>query len=272
MPRAPLLSCALALAATVPACGDGSASATGTTQGTTAEPSGTDTEATTDTAGTGTDTSGLAPRRCVAPPGMGSPPTITAALALLNALPEPVDVACVLESLDRPLAIHATSSTFSAQPATGADNPRIFVFVADGALILSVVPDGDGARLLEFGQTQGYGDGESLKGELHMPALPPIAADEPYGHLRYTEDVTSCGVCHRYERLAPTIGHPNAFVSLALRPDPLRDVPLADLELEWSMCEATQTPERCAILDAIFLHGPVEGRAFPESWATIFDR
>jgi hypothetical protein len=202
---------------------------------------------------------------------MGSPTTIAAVLDLLNALPEPVTVACVVESLDRPLAINATSSTFSAQPAAGGESPRIFIFVADGALLLSIVPDGDGAPLLEFGQASGYADGESLKGELHMPVALPIPADKPYDHLRYTETVTSCGVCHRDERLAAEIDHPNAFVSRALRPDPLRDVPLADLELEWTLCDAAATPARCEVLDAVFNHGPVEARDFPEDFATIFD-
>ena len=30
-------------------------------------------------------------------------------------------------------------------------------------------------------------------------------------------------------------------------------------------------PERCAVLDAVFNHGPVEARDFPEDFATIFD-
>ncbi|MCA9656867.1 MAG: hypothetical protein KC486_00850 [Myxococcales bacterium] len=265
------LRIALLAGVALAACGgDDSASVDAATEST-ANATDTGTGADTGTE-TDMDTDGeAAPRRCVAPEGMGSPTTIAAALELLGALPEPVTVACVVESLDRPLAINATSSTFSAQPAAGGESPRIFIFVADGALLLSVVPDGDGAPLLEFGQASGYAEGESLKGELHMPVALPIPADKPYAHLRYTEAVTSCGVCHRDERLAAEIDHPNAFVSRALRPDPMRDVPLAELELEWTLCDADATPERCAVLDAVFNHGPVEARDFPEDFATIFD-
>lgn len=60
------------------------------------------------------------PRRCVAPPGISAAPSsIAAAVALINALPPPVTVACFVESLDRPLQVVATASDLSAQPAAG---------------------------------------------------------------------------------------------------------------------------------------------------------
>jgi len=199
---------------------------------------------------------------------MGSPTTIVEALGLLNALPEPITIPCVLQSLDRPLAIKATSSTFSTQPAADNLTPRIFIF--SGPLILSVVPGGTGRDLLEFGEPRG--DGESLKGELLMPVELPIPAGKPYDHLRYTENITVCGVCHRDEHLAVELDHPNAFISRALRPDDDHIVELDELRLEHDTCDPALDPERCEMLSAIFSHGPVVEEEFPEGLATIFDR
>ena len=218
---------------------------------------------------TDTDTDGLPvlPARCEAPPGLGSPQTIAEALALLNALPPPITVPCVVQSLDRPLAITATTSTISAQPAVDAGSPRIFIF--SGPLILSIVPGGTGRDLLEFGEPRG--ELESLKGELEMPALQPIPAGKPFDHLRYNEQLTVCGFCHRDERLAVDQDHPNALISRALRPVDDRLVDLDDLRAEHAACAPDLEPERCAILSAVFDHGPVVEERFAEELGTIFD-
>ncbi|MCB9702266.1 MAG: hypothetical protein H6711_10250 [Myxococcales bacterium] len=208
-----------------------------------------------------------APRRCVAPPGLGAPQTIAEALALLGALPEPVDVACVVESLDRPLAIQAITSKFSAQPANDPKSPRIFLFL--GGLTLSIVLDGPGQGLLEFGER--VGETESLKGELIMPVALPIPEHKPFEHLRYDEVLTTCGICHRGERPSPTIDHPNAIISRALRPSDELEVTIDDLLVAQASCDVGAEATRCALLDALLSHGPVEEGAFPATYSTIYD-
>jgi len=235
---------------------------------TSAPNSSSDTDVDTDAdADTDTDSDPILPARCEAPPGLGSPQTIAEALALMNALPPPITVACVIQSLDRPLAITATSSTLSAQPAAGAESPRIFAF--SGPLVLSIVPDGAGRDFLEFGE--GRGEIDSLKGEIKMPAEQPISADSPFEHLRFNEQITICGFCHRNERPAIDQEHPNAFISSILRPVEDRDVALEDLRAEHAACDPALTPERCEILSAVFDHGPVLEQRFPEELGTIFD-
>src|SRR5689334_21320856 len=61
------------------------------------------------------------PARCRPPSGVsGTPRTIFEVAALANALPHPLSLTCFLESLDRPLALHAAVSTISLQPAPAA--------------------------------------------------------------------------------------------------------------------------------------------------------
>lgn len=198
---------------------------------------------------------------------MGAPDTIQAAVDLLNALPE-ASVPCLIAALDRPLAINATRGLISAQPAVSADDPRIFVFSGD--LVLSIATAGDSRALLEFGER--YSEIETLKGELHMPATQPIPPTKPYEHLRYNADITTCGVCHRDERLAPDAVHPNAYLSRPLRPIDEELVGLAALRDAHAGCDPTVDPERCAIFSAIFDHGAVIWRDFPPEMDTIYDR
>ncbi len=205
---------------------------------------------------------------CVALSGMGSPSTIDEIVQLLNALPGPVSVPCLVQALDRPLAINSTSGFVSAQPAESVHNPRIFIFT-DG-LALSIVPAGRGRDLLELGQYET--PEESLKGELHMPVETPVTKDSLYGHLRYDENITVCGLCHREERLAPEAGHPNAYISSAFRPRESELVALEAVRSEHEGCDAAADPERCAIYSAIFDHGPVVHRDFADGLLTIFDQ
>ena len=251
-------------------CGDDGAASHGATSehhadtvGSSTDDDDTDTDSDSDT-----DADPILPARCEAPPGLGSPQTIAEAVALMNALPPPITIPCVIQSLDRPLAITATTSNISAQPAAGEGSPRIFVF--SGPLVLSIVPDGTGRDLLEFGEPRGELD--SLKGELKMPVAQPIPAGKPFDHLRFNEQVTVCGFCHRDERLAIDQDHPDAFISRALRPVDDRDVALEDLRAVHAACDPTLEPERCAILSAVFDHGPVIEQAFAEELGTIFDR
>lgn len=202
---------------------------------------------------------------CDTPPGLGTPNTAAEVIALMNALPDPVTVPCFVQALDRPLHIVATKGRLSAQPAIDAQNPRIFIF--SGNLILSVVPAGFGRDLLELAEY--YSATESLKGEVRTPAAHPIDLESMYGHLRYSSAVTVCGFCHRNERLATDVGHPNAMISEAFRPRFEELIPLDDLRAEHAACDPDEAPERCAIFSAVFDHGPVKHRDFDADLATF---
>jgi hypothetical protein len=203
-------------------------------------------------------------RRCVAPDGAGAPQSIPEAIDLLNALPPPVDIACFVQSLQRPLTLHATASTFSAQPSAGPEDPRVFIFSGD--LLMSVVSGGDGVRLLEFGQF--VDDSHTLKGELELPFDGTIAPSDPFDRVRYMGG-TGCGLCHHEEQVVPEIDYATAFSSLALRPDRDHALELDEVLASYERCDWAETPQRCEILTALFGHGEVVHREFPEYLPTI---
>ena len=208
------------------------------------------------------------PSRCAAPPGVsGSPRTIAQAVTLINALPRPVTVACVVEALDDPLRLNATDSQVSAQPADGVANPRIFIM--NEGLVLSVTLGETGRHLLEFGELRG--DGLSVKGELIFPIVGEVAPSDPFAHLPYNEDVTTCGLCHRDEVSAGFIDGVEAFASRPLRPIDASVVPLDDVAALRGACDPSEGAERCDLLDALFgREGVVEAR-FTEETRTIFE-
>lgn len=207
------------------------------------------------------------PRACATPAGVsGSPQTIGEAVDLINALPKPTSLACYLESLDRPLRLYATRGTVSAQPAVGERSPRIFMFT--GPLIGSVVPDGVGSELLEFGQLVGL---HSIKGELHFPVETPLPPEAPYQRVMFDEAVTSCAFCHRAEAPGMRVGTSTAFSSRALRPVPYERVLLSAVQQEAETCDHTVEPLRCDLLEALFGHGQIVFQEFPQELPTFFD-
>jgi hypothetical protein len=175
----------------------------------------------------------------------------------------PITLPCVLSALPRPLGLEATSDVFSVQPAVGGRSPRLFVQVDQ--LVITVVPEGSGADLMEFGS---YVDGDrSLKGELAFPIEAPVTAESPYERLLSPfHDGSSCGVCHPSEEEVS----PGRFVSIALRPIEGSLVPIEDVAAEAAACDRSVEPERCAILDAVFGHGEVVHQPLPASWPTIY--
>jgi hypothetical protein len=204
---------------------------------------------------------------CRPPAGLsGSPRTIEEAVTLLNALPKPTSIACFLESLDRPLYASATRNVISAQPAFSAASPRIFLRL--GQLVLSVVPEGEGSRLLEFSYLI-EGDARSIKAELGLPLTDAVPASAPYEHVLPTDPAgiarggTVCGGCHAQEQRVQTIPFATAFSSVALRPNPSHLVSLDALTQAQKSCDARAQPERCAMLTALFDHGPVLQAEFP---------
>lgn len=193
-----------------------------------------------------------------------SPHTIADVITHLNALPAPVSAACLVATLPRPLALVATDGTNSAQPATSHDSPRIFLRL-DG-LVLGVVPDGDGGKLLEFGEW--ITPTRTLKGELEVPVLGPLADDAAYQHALYSEASTSCGLCHVGETPHDTL--PQAFVSDAFRPLPDSIVTLDELRAFHDRC-VTDADEsvRCEMFHAIFDFGDVVDGPFDDEVATF---
>lgn len=205
--------------------------------------------------------------RCTPPAGMtGSPQTIGDAVALLNALPKPTSVACFVESLDRPLGAYATNSTLSLQPAVSNQSPRVFLRV--GNMWLSVVVDGPGADLIEFGEL--IGDGlRSLKGELQLPLADVVAPTLPFDRVIYSGGGTTCGLCHRQEIVDHVEGMSQIFSSVAFRPDTKTRVALDGLRAQAASCDWQAQPARCDLLSALFGGGDVVDAEFPSNLATF---
>lgn len=204
---------------------------------------------------------------CSAPEGIsGNPKTIYQALELINALPHPVELSCFLESLDRPLAINATSSANSVQPALGKDSPRIFLILND-SLNASLVPGAE--PTLEFGERLA-GERISVKAELLFPIERELAPEDFFNRLApdpatglTLDEGTNCGKCHDNE--APAADYPfrGAFASAMVKPQPFFAVDVDYLRERSKVCDPTSEPERCAVLDALFDHGNVVSTAFP---------
>jgi hypothetical protein len=219
----------------------------------------------------------LPERRCF--PGLGTsgaPASIDEAVRLVNSLPRPVSVTCFIESLDRPLRANATSSTISLQPAVGSRSPRIFLLT--DKLIMSIVPDGKGRNLVEFGQF--VSPTRTLKAEIGFPVVTAILPGEPFARIRSVspsgDPGTSCRFCHADEEAAPAmngqlIDDPStAYVSSALRPDWRNEVPLDRVRAERAACDDAVEPDRCELLGALLDHGEVIETKFPEEIPTIF--
>ena len=202
------------------------------------------------------------PRGCPPPAGAPTrPQSIEDVVALLNALPKPTSLACFLESLERPLAVYATSHAFSAQPADGEGSPRLFVFFEP--LVLSVVPVGIGRHLLEMAVD--VGDERSIKAELVFPVQAELQPAAPFQQVEQGGS-TTCAGCHPSESRATAITYAAAYVSDALQPPADTEVPVAFVLEHQRACDRASEPERCEILDAVFGHGEVVAHAFAPTY------
>ena len=203
---------------------------------------------------------------CRAPAGVSNAPrTISETVTLINSLPKPLSLPCFLESLARPLQISATNSFLSAQPAQGPRSPRIFLF--EESTLLSVVPAGEGAQLLEFGEQRP--ELRSLKAELVFPVSAALEPSAPFEGVMFNSQFTTCGGCHASEAPESEISGVPTFVSLALRPRPSELVSTASLIHELEICDRALEAQRCAMLDGLLGWGPVSDRAFPAEMATF---
>jgi hypothetical protein len=195
-----------------------------------------------------------------------TPRSVREVVAMLNAMPKPVTLPCFLESLARPLSLHATQSVLSAQPADGKRSPRLFVFI--DPLIMSVVPDGLGRALLELGERRSAT--HSLKAELEFPITSELAPESPFARLRYDDNLSTCDFCHADSTAAPDLNVPYALISQAMRPLPRERVAIEQVRAEAEACAAAEEPERCAMLHALFDAEPKPSDVeFPPTYRTF---
>lgn len=199
--------------------------------------------------------------RCAA--AQGPIESIAQAIERLNALGAGTDGACFVAALPRPLAVTGTFGTNSAQPAGGRGAPRLFFLLPK--LVISAVPAGEGSKVLEFGEWTGTT--RTIKGEIAIPTTGPLAADAAF--VRVLQGTgTSCGTCHREEEPHATI--PNAFVSLAFKPEPGTFATLEDLEEIHRLCTMVEDEgPRCAMIHALFDYGEVTQGEFSPVVATF---
>lgn len=170
-------------------------------------------------------------------------------IALINSLPKPVTLDCVMASLRRPFALNATSSVISAQPASSRDKPRIFLH--NEGLFLSVVP---GAATLEFGET--WQSLYSIKGELTFPIRENLADNAPFVGIgpifSSSQNQTRCGApCHGTTLEYSKQGGVTIFASQIVRPNPALDIPLDELKAAWKNCSTPDDPA-CQLYNALF--------------------
>ncbi len=203
---------------------------------------------------------------CAVPAGLAPAGDVESLRVWLNALPKPTTLACLLESLPRPLRAQAARSQLSAQPSDGAHSPRFFLF--HDPLIMTITPSGAGSDLLELSVLES--DTRSIKAEIHFPVSHELSAAEPYERALFNDELTSCAFCHADERPAPEISFARAFSSEALKPDPQNRVAISSLLEAAQSCDAASEPDRCRILRALFDQGPIVEHEFPAAMRICF--
>lgn len=204
---------------------------------------------------------------CAAPAG-ATLSDIASVVEWINAMPKPLELACFVASLPRPLEINATQSLFSAQPSDGAANPRVFIFF--DRLILSVVTkaaefddrpgDQPFKELLELSfVTEGV---ESIKAEIKFPVTATLPASAPYVGLEGPVAGQSlCHLCHDNELQVDTIEGVPVFQSTMLKPSDRKSI--AFIKNERQFCNELLDPDRCAMLASLTDHGELVWRDFP---------
>lgn len=207
---------------------------------------------------------------CHAPASLGgSPQTIEDVTALVNALAEEhggtVELPCFVASLTRPLGAATSAGFISAQPAEGKRSPRMFLW--SGALVMTVVPEGLGANLLELGfETTPT---RSIKAEIAFPVKAPLAPSAPYDRVQ-GKPLSKCAACHANETPAASVTWAQGFESEVLRPSDFDVVDLASVEQESRGCDPAAEPQRCALLAAVFDQGGIHAQAFAREARTLY--
>jgi hypothetical protein len=198
-------------------------------------------------------------RTCVAPAGLGRPERIDDVVALVDAMGKggSVSLACVLESLDRPLTVAAATSPFSAQPTEDPTSPRLFVF--SGEVVMSIVTDGEASHTLELGEY--VAPGRTLKGELAFPTEVPLDPEAVFAET-LVGDSSRCSTCHDSTQFAGMVGDVATYTSESLAPEPARVVPIGFVAQHARDCDGATDTERCVLLGAVFGHGEVRAGEF----------
>lgn len=191
----------------------------------------------------------------------GSPNDLAGFFDHLDTLPGPIDAPCIVRSFERPLSLVATDNPFSAQPAEGPRNPRIFLISGD--LTVSFVPAGYGATVIEMSER--VAPGRSRKGELALPVVASNAPVEAFERTRDQEERSLCGSCHPGEAPHPDGG----WSSAALSPERSAEVSVATLREHAATCLSSE--ERCDLLTTLFEGEVVQG-SFPADYLPLSER
>jgi hypothetical protein len=225
--------------------------------------------------GTSTAGGGAIDPRCQAPSAdaaISSYDDFVTHFAALTEAVGTVDAACLIASLPRPLRVNATASDLSVQPATGRDNPRVFVVVGTSdVVVLGFGLAGKAAETIELSVLAPGDSATSVKGEITLPVTKAFAATAPFAQAAATVGTGStCGACHGSETAAPERFGEEARTSVALRPMAHQDVSISALKtLRTNACK-TGPSVRCSTLEALFLGESPDAYAFPEQMKTIF--
>jgi len=205
---------------------------------------------------------------CVAGVGVSAAPrSIEAVVALINSLPRPVTVPCLVEALAPPLNVFAMRSTTSLMVTMRPEDARYFIFFLP--LIISVTSDGPGAELVELSEVQ-PGNQLSLKGELRFPIEQPVPVSLPFSRIANGNGTTCAHFCHQHEARDVRIKYADAFLSKAIRPSSFHEVTFAFLEGVRKDCRSPRESVRCGLLDAIFGNGRAVRTEFPEGMPVGF--
>ena len=200
----------------------------------------------------------------------GSLNTVAELASMLNGLPRPLDLPCFIAALPRPVAISATTSVISLQPAAGRRNPRIFL-QSGGALITSITMVGDFSANLETSEPEPDAPGFTIKGDLRFPRHEALRESDFYRELVTPQGPTSCSGCHGGEHVVREVDGVNALSSRALKPTRTQIVPIDQVQALADECTAEDTTHRCRMLRALFRDPEgIEPLQFAPEILTIF--
>lgn len=180
-----------------------------------------------------------------------TPKTVADLVSLANSLRQPVTIAEFIAALPHPLALNATSSQFSLQPAVDQNNPRIFIVI--GNLVLSVVPTGPDVNTLEIGDMS---NGMMSPAQLSFPITSTVTDAAPYqAVLAAGGNGTVCARCHDKhfgnEVQLTTVSGTPVYGMGQIPPFPQFDVPVTTLISLAQSCDPSADKERCDIFTAL---------------------
>ncbi|MEZ4743708.1 MAG: hypothetical protein R3B45_14905 [Bdellovibrionota bacterium] len=191
---------------------------------------------------------------------LAQPGSIQEFIDLLNLLPKPTTINCVLQSLKRPLEITATSNRFSAQGATSQKSPRIFIQLK--SLVLTFVPDGPEKNHIELAETTTFN--QSIKGDLELPITETLQENSPFRSVFGGGEPACANLCHsNYTQIEAYSDGVVKYSSERIFPKESTIVPLIDLEIIREGCEGDNS-QLCYFYRSLFDHGEINSFEFPK--------